>query len=44
MIESFLSGINCIIDNKIVKPVVTPPASPYIIFVDPIVKQICVEN
>ena len=46
MIESFLSGINCIIDNKIVKPIVTPPApvSPYITFVDPIVKQICVEN
>ena len=52
MIESFLSGINCIIDNKIIKPTVTPPVSPpvtppvssYITFVDPIVKQICVEN
>ena len=46
MIENFLSGINCIIDNKISKPNVIPPApvNPYIIFVDPIVKQICVEN
>ena len=46
MIESFLSGINCIIDNKISKPNVIPPApvSSYITFVDPIVKQICVEN
>lgn len=44
MIESFLSGINCIINNKIIKPTVTPPVSPYITFVDPIVKQICVEN
>lgn len=46
MIESFLSGINCIIDNKIIKPTVIPPApvSSYITFVDPIVKQICVEN
>ena len=46
MIENFLSGINCIIDNKIIKPNVIPPApvNPYIIFVDPIVKQICVEN
>ena len=46
MIENFLSGINCIIDNKISKPNVIPPApvSPYITFVDPVVKQICVEN
>ena len=44
MIESFLSGINCIINNKIIKPTVTPPVSPYITFVDPIVKQICVAN
>ena len=50
MIENFLSENNCIISNKIVKPNVTPPApvtppvSSYITFVDPIVKQICVEN
>lgn len=46
MIENFLSENNCIISNKIVKPIVTPPApvSPYITFVDPVVKQICVEN
>ena len=44
MIENFLSGINCIIDNKIIKPNVIPPISPYIIFADPVVKQICVEN
>ena len=44
MIENFLSGTNCIIDNKISKPNVIPPISPYIIFADPVVKQICVEN
>ena len=50
MIESFLSGINCIIDNKIIKPTVippapvTPPVSPYITFADPEVERICIEN
>ena len=44
MIENFLSENNCIISNKIVKPNVIPPISPYIIFADPVVKQICVEN
>lgn len=46
MIESFLSGINCIIDNKIIKPTVTPPApvSSYITFADPEVERICIEN
>lgn len=48
MIESFLSGINCIIDNKIIKPIVTPPVSPpvssYITFADPEVERICIEN
>lgn len=44
MIENFLSGTNCIIDSKIIKPNVIHPISPYIIFADPVVKQICVEN
>lgn len=46
MIESFLSGINCIIDNKIIKPIVTPPTpvSSYITFADPEVERICIEN
>lgn len=44
MIESFLSGINCIIDNKIIKPIVTPPVISYITFADPEVERICIEN
>ena len=44
MIENFLSGTNCIIDSKIIKPNVIPPISPYIIFADPEVERICIEN
>ncbi len=42
MIENFLSENNCIISNKIIKP--TPILPNYIVFADPICKQICVEN
>ena len=44
MIENFLSGTNCIIDSKIIKPNVIPPISPYITFADPEVERICIEN
>ena len=42
MIENFLSENNCIISNKIIKH--TPVLPNYIVFADPICKQICVEN
>lgn len=47
MIENFLSENNCIISNKIIKPtpVLSNPVLPnYIVFADPEVERICVEN
>lgn len=43
MIENFLSENNCIISNKIIKP--TSSVLPnYIVFADPEVERICIEN
>ena len=42
MIENFLSENNCIISNKIIKP--TPVLPNYIVFADPEIERICIEN